>query len=200
MPLAVCSCREYRKLGDDAMNAPNRTLKQKVYHGMKDFLVITCYLWVVFALFVLYRSVILSEQHIPFALHGFALLNALALAKVMLVAQELRFGEWFNEAPLIYTTLFKSAAFALLLGCFKILEELLIGLYHGHSFNESVRAVGGGTLSGILIQMLILAVLLIPFFAFTGLGRILGEDKLKKLLFTSRHVAENEMHQFKNDG
>jgi pilus assembly protein TadC len=170
------------------MNAPNRNLKQRVYHGMKDFLVITCYLWVVFALMVLYRSVISSEQHIPFALHGIALINALALAKVMLVAQELHFGEWFNEAPLIYTTLFKSAAFALVLGCFKILEELLIGLYHGHSFNESISAVGG-TLSGILVLMAILAVLLIPFFAFTELGKILGKDKLKQLLFTSRHVA-----------
>jgi hypothetical protein len=170
------------------MNAPNRNLKQRVYHGMKDFLVITCYLWVVFALMVLYRSVILSEQHIPFALHGIALINALALAKVMLVAQELHFGEWFNEAPLIYTTLFKSAAFALVLGCFKILEEVLIGLYHGHTFNESISAVGG-TLSGILVLMAILAVLLIPFFAFTELGKILGVDKLKQLLFTSRHVA-----------
>jgi hypothetical protein len=171
------------------MNAFNRNLKQRVYHGMKDFLVITCYLWVVFALFVLYRSVISSEEHVPFAAHGFALLNALALAKVMLVAQDLHFGEWFNEAPLIYATLFKSAAFAVVLGCFKILEEVLIGLYHGQPFNKSISAVGGGTLSGILVMMAILAVLLIPFFAFTELGKILGRDKLRQLLITSRHVT-----------
>jgi hypothetical protein len=67
---------------------------------------------VVFGLFVLHRSVISSEQHIPYAPHGFALLNALALGKVMLVAQDLHFGEWFNEAPLVLTTLFKSSAFA----------------------------------------------------------------------------------------
>jgi hypothetical protein len=47
------------------------------------------YLFVVFSLFVVYKSVILAEQHISFVLHGFALINALALAKVMLVAQEL---------------------------------------------------------------------------------------------------------------
>ena len=80
------------------MSAPHRTLKQKVYHGMKDYLFISLYLWLVFGLFVLYRSVIASEQHIPYAPHGFALLNALALGKVMLVAQDLHFGEWFNEA------------------------------------------------------------------------------------------------------
>ncbi len=171
------------------MNAPKSRSKQRVYREVKDFLFITCYLWVVFALLVLYKSVILSEQHISHALQGFALLNALALAKVMLVAQNLHFGEWFNEAPLIYTTLFKSSTFAFLLCCFKILEDLLIGLYHGHSFNESISAVSGGTLSGILVLMAILAVLLMPFFAFTELDKIFGEDKLKQLLFTSRHVA-----------
>jgi hypothetical protein len=171
------------------MNAPNRNLKQRVYHGVTEYLVISCYLWVVFALLVLHRSVISGEEHIPFALHGFALLNALALAKVMLVAQELHFGKWFEETPLIYTIILKSAAFALVLGCFKIVEELLVGLYHGHSFIESITAVGGGTLSGTLVMMAILAVLLIPFFAFTELGRILGEDKLKELLFAPRHVG-----------
>lgn len=171
------------------MNDPNRTLKQRLYQGMKEYLAITCYLWVVFALFVLYKSVVLSEQHISYAPHGFALLNALALAKVMLVAKDLHFGERFNEAPLIYTTLFKSTAFAILLGCFKILEETLIALYHGYSFNESISAVGGGTLKGILVLMTILAVVLIPFFAFAELGSVLGEDKLRKLLFTSRHIA-----------
>jgi hypothetical protein len=48
------------------MNAPNRTLKQRVYHGLKDYLVISCYLWVVLGLFVLYGSVISSDQHVPF--------------------------------------------------------------------------------------------------------------------------------------
>lgn len=35
--------------------------------------------------------------------------------------------------------------------------------------------------------MAILAVLLIPFFAFTELRQILGADKLERLFFTSRH-------------
>lgn len=171
------------------MNDSKPTLKQKAYQGVKEYLVITCYLWVVFALFVLYKSVVLAEHHIPFAPQGFALLNALALARVIMVAQHLHFGERFNEAPLIYTTVFKSVAFAILLGCFKILEETLIGLYHGHSFYESISAVGGGTLKGILVLITILAVVLIPFFAFTELSSVFGEDKLRKLLFTSRQIA-----------
>ena len=172
------------------MTAPNQNLKQRVYHGVRDYLLISLYLWIILGLFVLYRSIILSEEHIPFAAHGFALLNALALAKVMLVAQDLHFAERLREQPLIYPTLFKSAAFAVVLGVFKILEEALIGLYHGRSFSESIASIGGGTLNGILMLMLLLAVLLIPFFGFTEVDRVFGEQKLKNLFFRSRHPAE----------
>ncbi|HSY71132.1 MAG TPA: hypothetical protein VK798_02775 [Alloacidobacterium sp.] len=169
------------------MNAPNRTLKQRAYRGMKEYFFISCYLWLVFALFVLYRSIILAEHHISFAANGFALINALALAKVLVVARELHFAEGFKEAPLIYPTLFKSIAFAIVLGCFKILEETVVGLYRGQSFSESITAIGGGTLKGILSLMAILTVLLVPFFGYTELRQVLGEGTLEKLFFTSRH-------------
>ena len=91
---------------------------------------------------------------------------------------------------LIYTTLFKSVAFAILLGCLKIIEETLRGLYRGLSYNESILvAVGGGTLTGALAFMAILAVVLIPFFAFTELSRVLSEEKWRTLLFTSPHAT-----------
>ena len=71
----------------------------------------------------MYKSVILAEQHIAFVYHGFAIVNALALGKVMLVAKDLHLGERFDDAPLIYPTLIKSAPFAVVLACFKILED-----------------------------------------------------------------------------
>src|ERR1700732_4418065 len=98
------------------MTGPNRTLKQKVYKEIKEYLAISFYLWVVFALFLLYKSMILAEHRIHFAYHGFALINALALGKVILVAQDLHLGNRFKEAPLIYPTLFKAAVFAITLG------------------------------------------------------------------------------------
>jgi hypothetical protein len=179
---------EHRPLGGDNMNAPTLTLKQRAYHGLKEFLVMTLYLWIVFALFLLYKSVLLDEQHISALAHGLALINALALAKVMLIAQDLHFADQMKERPLIYPTLFKSAAFAIILGCFKVLEEALIGLYHGRSFSESISGIGGGTLNGILVLTVILAVLLIPFFAFNELRAVLGKGRLRKLFFTSRQL------------
>ena len=165
-------------------------LKQKAYGEFKEFLVIALYLWLIFGLFLQYKSVILAAQHISFAAHGVALINALVLGKFVLIARALHLGERVDDAPLIYRTLLKSALFSLVLACCKILEEAAVGLYHGKSFSESIADLGGGTLKGILTLTVLLFVLLIPFFAFDELKRVLGEAKLAQLFFRTRSVSE----------
>ncbi|HXY48240.1 MAG TPA: hypothetical protein VEI01_02235 [Terriglobales bacterium] len=168
------------------MSTSSRTLKEKAYHELKEFLVIALYLWVVFGLFLVYKSVILNEEHIDYLAHGLALINALALAKVVLIAKALHLGDKANAAPLIYPTLRKSALFSVLLACCKILEDAGVGLYHGKSFSQSIADLGGGTGKGILTLTLLLFVVLIPFFGFSELQRVLGEGKLAQMFFRQR--------------
>jgi hypothetical protein len=168
------------------MGTSNRTVKQIAFQQLKEFLAIAIYLWAVFGLLILFKSVVLAEHHIPLAYHGFALFNALALAKVMLAAKELHLGELFHEAPLIYPTLLKSALFAVVLACFKILEEAAVGLYHGKSFQQSISDLGGGTLNGILILTFLLFAMLVPFVGYGELQRVLGEGKLEQIFFKPR--------------
>jgi len=162
--------------------------KQRVFSAMKEFLVVTIYLWVILSLFAIYRSVLLAEHHVPFAAKSFALINALVLAKVMVIAKEFHFGEQFDDSPLIYPTLVKSASFSVLLACFKIIEESVVGLYHGKSFHQSIADLGGGTWQGIVCLTLLLFAMLIPFFGFTELQKVFGEGKLLNLFFRSREV------------
>jgi len=169
-----------------AMDTSSRTLKQIAYQQLKEFLAITLYLWVVFGLLVMFKSEILAQHNIPFAYHGFAIINALALAKVMLTAKDLHLGEKFDEAPLIYPTLLKAALFTVVLACFKILEEAAVGLYHGKSFQQSISDLGGGTLNGMLILTLLLFAMLIPFVGYGELQRVLGEGKLEQIFFRPR--------------
>jgi hypothetical protein len=171
------------------MKDAKRTLKQKAVHEAREYVVISLYLFVVLSLFVFYKSVILAEHHIDFTLHGFALINALALAKVMLVAEELHLADQFRDAPLIYPTLLKSFVFTIVLACFKIAEEAAVGMFHGKSFHESISNLGGGSWKGILTLALLLFVVLIPFFGFTELRRAFGEDRLSGAFFRSRHLV-----------
>lgn len=173
------------------MEPPVQTLKQKFYREMKEFAVITLYLWVIFVLFLLYKSVILDEVRIPFLAHGFAIINALAFGKIVLIARALHLGEWADDdAPLIYPTLLKSASFSIVLALCKILEAGLVGWFHKQSFQQSLTEIGGGTLKGILALTLLLFVLLIPFFGVGELIRVFGEGKLVRLFFRSREWVE----------
>jgi hypothetical protein len=174
--------------GGDSVSEAKRTLKQRAFHGMREYLVISGYLFVVFALFATYKSVILAQHHIDFAPHGLALINALALAKVMLTAQELHLADQFRDAPLIYPTLLKSFVFAIVLACFKIVEEAAIGAFHGKSFHESIADIGGGSWQAIVTLTVLLFVVLVPFFGFTELRRVFGEDRLVGAFFRPRHL------------
>ena len=175
---------------DPNLNKSGRpSFKHRLYEAMKEFIVMTLYLWVIFGLFIWYKSVILAEEHIPLEAKGFALINALVLAKIMLIAKELHLGERVDDAPLIYPTLLKSALFSVVLAACKILEEWGTGLYHGRSFQQSIADLGGGTLQGILCLTVLLFVTLVPFFGVGELGRVLGESKLRNLFFRPRGTS-----------
>jgi hypothetical protein len=127
------------------MSVSTQTLKQKVYRHFKEFLFVALYLWVVFGLLELHKSMILAEHHIHFVYHGLAFINAWALAKVMILVRHLHWGEQFDEAPLIYPTLLKAALFTSVLAFFKISEDAIIGSFRGKSFHQSMADLGGGT-------------------------------------------------------
>jgi len=167
----------------------SETLKQKAYHELKEYIVIVLYLWVVFGLFLLYRSVILNDEHISYLARGIALINALVLGKFILIAKALHLGETDDEAPLIYPTGLKSALFSLVLACCKILEDAAVGSFHGKSFSQSISELGGGTLKGILTLTVLMFVMFLPFFGFGELQRVLGEGKLAQLFFHQRDMS-----------
>lgn len=169
------------------METRSEALKQKAYHELKEYLLIVVYLWVIFGLFLLYKSVILNEEHISYLAHGIALINALVLGKFVLIARAFHLGEQLDDAPLVYPTLLKSALFSLVLACCKILEDAAVGFYHGKVFSESIADIGGGTLKGILTLTVLLFVLLIPFFGFGELQRVLGKGELARLFFHARN-------------
>jgi hypothetical protein len=165
-------------------------LKQKVVHEMREYLVISFYLFVAFSLLITYKSLVLAEHHIDFVRHGIALISALALAKVMLTAQELHLADWFVDAPLIYPTFVKSFVFTVVLACFKVAEEAVVGRIHGKSFHESIADLAGGTWKGILILAMLLCIMLIPFFGFKELRRVFGSDRLVGAFFRPRHLLD----------
>jgi len=170
-----------------------KRIKETAASQVKSLAAIAFYLWVLFSLFEVHRFVVLREVHqtsIPGYKVGQAAINALVLAKIILIGQDLHLGERFSETRLIYSALFKSAVFALLLACFDIVEDVILGVIHGRSIVASIPQLGGGGLEGKLIVTLMAFVTLVPFFMFIELQRVLGKDKLRAVIFHNKSKAD----------
>jgi hypothetical protein len=169
---------------DPALSRPQRIMR-KLKHEVKEFIVMFLYLWVMFSLFVMYGSILRAEQHQDFKLHGFAFINALILAKVMLVGEGMQLAHGRGDSRPIFVILKKSFAFALLFICFHVLEHTIMGVVHGKTIAASFLELVGGRRVEIIILALLVSVCLIPFFAFREVDRNLGEGRLLQIL-TSR--------------
>ena len=165
------------------MNTARTSLKSKALHEGKQFFWIFIYLWLCFGLFVLYKTLILAEQHIDYTGYGLAAVKALVLGKVILIAEGLQLAERHRDRPLIYPTLYKSLVFFVVLVLFSIFEEIVRGFFQHRTIAESLSDIGGGSLPAILASGLIMFVVLVPFFAFREISRVLGERKLYRLFF-----------------
>lgn len=159
------------------------TLKQKAAAEMRRFLVMAFYLWVLLALFALHQSIVLAEHGINVRDQGFAIVNALMLAKVMIIGESLHVGRRFEDRPLIYPILYQAFVFSLLFAGFHIVERVGVGLWDGKTIAESFPEIGGGSPKGIASAGVILFVTLIPFFTVKEFGQIVGFRELQALMF-----------------
>ena len=160
-------------------------LKAKALHEFRRFATMFAYLWVMFFLLQLHQYVILAQRHIPFEQYGVGLINALVLAKVMLVADDLRLGEWRGRRrrPLIYPVLLRSTLFAVVFIVFDIIEKMVVGVLHGKAVADSVETFGGGGILGAILVAIIVAIALIPFFGFVELSRLMDPGELAQIFF-----------------
>ena len=144
------------------------------------------YLLVPLSLFVLHRAITLKTKGIDYQFSGVAIINALVLAKVMLIAEDMGLGTWRRSRPLVWPILDKSISFAVLFIVIEEAEEVAKGLIHGKTFVESIPALGGGGWIGLILIGVNMAIALVPFFAYRELSRVMGPGKLQALLFKPR--------------
>src|SRR3984893_3698035 len=168
----------------DTLYEPKPGLAQRLFNEVIKYVSIAFYLWVMFGVFALHESVVSAKDHINYHFYGFAVMNALILGKVMLVAEDLHFADWFKDRPLVYPILCKAVAFSILFLVFDVVEEVLVGMFKGKTIGESIPVIGGGSPRGVLFVGIILAVALLPFFGFREWGRPSGERELHCLIFT----------------
>ena len=172
--------------GAGAAAPAKSSLRSRALDELRQYAVITLYLWVFFALFSFYRRMILEENGISVWQQTFAIINALVFGKVILIAQALHLEAGLRKYPRIYIVLGNALMFTIVLFAFHILEEAIKAWFDGRPLVTSVADFGGGTLAGFLTLGAIFFVVLIPFFGIQEVARAVGGRALWDLFFTGR--------------
>ena len=160
--------------------------KKKAIRELKVYWIVAFYLAFVFAAFITYRRLILTEFGISYLHYGAGVVEALIVAKVILIGEAIGLGKHFEDGPLIVGALFKAAVYGLFVAVFAVIEHLVEGLAHGKGLGGAWHELLGLGKDEILSRTLMLFATFIPFFAFWETDRALGEDKLFALFFQRR--------------
>ena len=160
--------------------------KKRALDELRKLSITVLYIWVLLGVFTLHREIVLANYHINYSAKlGFAFINAVILAKFMWLGEILHAGKKAAGKALLYSMLWNSALFAVILMVCHLLEEALVKVWHGQSFAGSFSETVADP-SDAFATMLLMFVVLIPFFFAKGLIEILGKDEIKRLLLTDR--------------
>jgi drug/metabolite transporter (DMT)-like permease len=158
---------------------PKPTFRQRATHELKDYLIMSGYLAVLFCAISAYTQLLLSKYDVDSELtFTFALINALVIGKVILLGEMMHLGRRIEARPLYQFVLLKSILFTLLVFAFHLVEEVIKRIYH-HLPNGTV--LHKLDLEKITASSIIILCAFIPLFAFRELGRALGPGRLSAL-------------------
>jgi hypothetical protein len=161
-------------------------LKERAIEEFKLYWLIVVYLWVFLGSFTIYRRLVLAETGAVYLNYGIALIEALIIAKVILIGKMFAFSRRFEDKPLIVPVLYKAILFGVVVLLFGIVERLVDGWFHREGLLGGLRTIGALGTYELYARVLMLIVAFVPFFAFTEIGRVLGAHKLATMFFSKR--------------
>src|SRR5271167_5017035 len=115
----------------NSRNSAEPSLKRKAIHEFVEFAGIFLFLAFFLCALATYSMLLLSEFHVKYLSYAFALINALVIAKVILIGEYAHLGRKYEARPLFLSAIYKTFLFSLLVFGFHIGEEVLKRLLHG---------------------------------------------------------------------
>jgi hypothetical protein len=171
-------------------NRQKGDVKKKIREEFALYWINVVYLSLMFAAFTQYRRLILAAHDITYTHYWVAVVEALVLAKVILIGDALRLGRRLEHKPLIYSTILKTIAFSIFVGIFSIIERTVTALWKGDGLKEALLDFFARGTDELLAGCLVILVAFIPLFAYRELERVLGKGKIFNLFFRER-TSEN---------
>ena len=106
-------------------SAEHASMRERALEEFKAYWIIALYLVVFLSALTNYRRLILAEFGIEYIHYGIAVVEALIIAKVILIGKVFHFSRLFEGKPLIVPVLYKSILFGALVFAFGIVERVV---------------------------------------------------------------------------
>ena len=174
-------------------NVRREALKEKAIDELKAYWIIAIYLAIFLGALTVYRRVILAEFGVVYLHYGVAVVEALIIAKVILIGKVFGFSRWLEDRALIYPVLFKSVLFGVLVFLFGIVEHLVEGWFHKERVSVIFAKIASIGADELVARALMLIVAFVPFFAFWELGRVIGLRRLSTMYFSRPDAAKDAL-------
>jgi hypothetical protein len=164
-------------------------VKSKLAHEFKEMLLISAFFGLFFFSFATYKMYLLHQFGSADFSYVSALVNTLVLAKVVLLGGFLKAGKRMEHMPLLVSSIYKAAFFALLVGAFHWIEEFVKAAIHGagvvDAFHETLQATSWPLLGLVVISFC----MFIPFFALWEIRRVMGEQSFTDLFVRHKNAT-----------
>ncbi len=161
------------------------TLKERARDELRKYAVVAGYLYVCFAVLMLYEATLLQKDGAGLVLHGTAAVKALVLGKFILIGEAFGAGSRLQVGTLARRIVTRSLLLLLVLVVLSVVEELVVGKVHGHSLAETLAGYGQRPRAAMLAQCLLMLLILVPLVTARELNRTLGPGVLRRMLFDS---------------
>jgi hypothetical protein len=170
---------KFEEGGEMSSDKSDKGIKEKAAHEFKEMAIVTVYLAFFFCALATYSMLLMEKSELAYFTYGVAVVNALVVAKVLLIGEAAHLGKRYEAKPLIYSCVYKAFLYTLLVFAFHFVEEIIKRLIHGKDIAGAFRDI---RLDELLARSVVIFCTFIPFFAFRELGRVLGLDKFRAML------------------
>lgn len=166
------------------------TIRYHVANEVRDYLFISFYLWICFSALIIFETSVLRAENLPFLPLGTALIKALIIGKFILIGKAIQTGAKIKPKVLLHKIVWRALTLLMVLIFFTAIEDLAVGLFHGHSaaaiLTESIDHSWLQKLAPCAIMLLVL----IPLITFEEVDQILGKGSLKRILFDASESSK----------
>jgi hypothetical protein len=153
--------------------------------------VLFLYLAFFFCALATYRMLLLREFDVKSLTFAFALINALVVAKVIMIGEIANVGRRYESKALLQSIIWKALLFSLLVLVFHFAEEVIKQLVHGKEIAEAFRET---RIDDLLGRGLVIFCTFVTLFGFREFRRVLGEENFQAMLFGSGKGGNIDPH------